>query len=105
MAVYILNNNIALRSCTLQGMIFNGDYFGADNSACVFFRDGWHKKAAETFAGWTDLAPLPDDLDTQYLIDLNIDEVPHIDMDALAASKIGILERLKQGLGRTNQNE
>lgn len=84
--------------CTLMGMIFNGDYFGADNSSCVFFRDQWHKKVADTFVGWEDLAPIPDDIDPQYLIDLNIDEVPHIDMDALAASKLEILEHLKNGL-------
>lgn len=84
--------------CTLQGMIFNGDYFGADNSCCVFHRDGWHKKIVMTFPTWHDLKPIPDDIDPQYLIDLNIDEVPHIDVKALAASKIGMVERLKQEL-------
>ena len=64
----------------------------------MFHRDGWHKKIADTFVEWRDLRPIPDDIDPQYLIDLNIDEVPHIDMKALAASKFEILERLKQGL-------
>lgn len=83
--------------CTLQGMIFNADLFGADNSCCVFHRDGWHKKIADTFKGWRDARPIPDDIDPQYLIDLNIDEVPHIDMEVLAASKIGLLNYLKHG--------
>ncbi|MDO5328547.1 MAG: radical SAM protein [Coriobacteriia bacterium] len=76
--------------CTLMGMIFNGDYFGADNSACVFFRDGWHEKIASKFKDWNNLDPIPDDIDPSYLVNLGIDEVPHIDMDALRNSKFEI---------------
>ena len=75
-----------------MGCIFSGNYYGADNSCCLFHRDGWHAKVVAAFEGWHDLAPIPDDIDPSYLKNLEIGETPQFDVAELKSG--GFLEQM-----------
>ncbi len=53
--------------CPAVSLIMHGRYDGPDDSACVFFRDGYYKRIKETLKDYTDVMPMPDDIDPSYL--------------------------------------
>lgn len=53
--------------CPAISLILHGNYFGPDDAACIFFRDGYYEKFKNLLKGYTDKKPLPSDIDTSYL--------------------------------------
>jgi len=67
--------------CPAMGILFNHDYFGADNTSCIFFRDKWFHKIEQSLQGYKCTDTLPTIDDGGYLKEVT--DVIHIDYSKL----------------------
>ena len=71
--------------CPAISLLMHRRYFGRDESACIFFRNGYYEKISETLPGFTNLTPIPEEIDTDYLKQLNcLETSPGLDGITLA---------------------